>query len=67
MNLVDGARKDAALDREALAQVADLEESLAKAEALGGKRVMERIDIPDRPSIAQAADPEGNVIGLVQQ
>jgi len=48
-------------------QVADLGETLAKAEALGGRRVMERIDIPDRPSIAQAADPEGNIIGLVQQ
>jgi predicted enzyme related to lactoylglutathione lyase len=48
-------------------QVADLEESLAKAEALGGRRVMERLDIPGRPSIAQAADPEGSVIGLVQQ
>jgi predicted enzyme related to lactoylglutathione lyase len=48
-------------------QVADLAETLERAEALGGRRVMERLDIPDRPSIAQAADPEGNIIGLVQQ
>lgn len=48
-------------------QVLDLHETLAKAEALGGKRVMEPIDIPGNPSIAQMADPEGNVIGLVKQ
>jgi predicted enzyme related to lactoylglutathione lyase len=48
-------------------QVADLTESLARAEALGGSRVMEPFDVPGGPTVAQAADPEGNVIGLVQQ
>lgn len=40
-------------------QVADLADALVKAESLGGK--------PGRPTVAQATDPEGNVIGLVQQ
>jgi predicted enzyme related to lactoylglutathione lyase len=48
-------------------QVADLKESLAKAAELGGKRVMEPFDVPNGPTVAQIADPEGNVIGLVQQ
>jgi hypothetical protein len=48
-------------------QVADLKESLAKAVMLGGKRVMEPFDVPGGPTVAQIADPEGNVIGLVQQ
>ncbi len=42
-------------------------ETLAKAEPLGGRRVMEPFDVPDGPTVAQMADPEGNVIGLVKQ
>jgi uncharacterized protein len=48
-------------------QVADLKESLAKAVTLGGKRVMEPFDVPNGPTVAQIADPEGNGVGLVQQ
>ena len=40
---------------------------MAGAEALGGRRVMEPFDVPDGPTVAQMADPEGNVIGLVKQ
>lgn len=48
-------------------QVLDLVETLAKAETLGGRRVMEPFDVPGGPTIAQMSDPEGNVIGLVKQ
>lgn len=48
-------------------QVRDLQESLAKAEQLGGKRTAEPFDVPGGPTIAQIADPEGNLVGLVQQ
>ena len=44
----------------------DLQASLDKAEALGGKTVMAPMDIPDGPSIAQFSDPAGNVIGLAK-
>jgi uncharacterized protein len=45
-------------------QTDDLRASLDKAEALGGKTVLEPMDIPDGPSIAMFADPQGNVVGL---
>ncbi|MEX1193742.1 MAG: VOC family protein [Dehalococcoidia bacterium] len=48
-------------------QVLDPLETLAKAVTLGGRRVMEPFDVPGGPTIAQMADPEGNVIGLVKQ
>jgi predicted enzyme related to lactoylglutathione lyase len=48
-------------------QVADLRDSLAKAVTLGGQRIQEPFDVPNGPTVAQIADPEGNVIGLVQQ
>jgi uncharacterized protein len=47
-------------------QVADLQAALAKAEQLGGKTIMAPMDVPDGPSIAQFADPEGNVVGLIK-
>lgn len=47
-------------------QVADLQAALDKAEKLGAKTVMAPMDIPDGPSIAQFADPEGNVVGLIK-
>lgn len=46
-------------------QTDDLKKSLDQAEKLGGKTIMPPMDIPDGPSIAQFADPEGNIIGLV--
>ncbi len=48
-------------------QVADLRASLEKAELLGGKKVLDPIDLPAGPTIARIQDPEGNFIGLVQQ
>lgn len=46
-------------------EVDDLEASLAKAESLGGSRVLEPTDIPSG-QIALFADPEGHVVGLMQ-
>jgi len=48
-------------------QVVDLNETLAKAEEMGGKAVMQPMDVPDGPTIAMFEDPEGNTIGLVKQ
>jgi predicted enzyme related to lactoylglutathione lyase len=48
-------------------QVASLGDSMAKAVELGGKRVMEPLDVPNGPTVAQIEDPEGNTVGLVQQ
>lgn len=48
-------------------QVVDLEETLRKAESLGGKAVMPPMDVPGGPTIAQLEDPEGNRVGLVKQ
>ena len=48
-------------------QVVDLDETLKKAESLGGKAVMQPMDVPGGPTMAQFADPEGNIIGLVKQ
>jgi len=47
-------------------EVADPAAALKKAESLGGKTIMPPMDVPGGPRIAQFADPEGNVIGLVQ-
>jgi predicted enzyme related to lactoylglutathione lyase len=48
-------------------QVLSLIDTLARTVELGGKRVMEPFDVPGGPTIAQMADPEGNIIGLVKQ
>ena len=48
-------------------QVSDLKDSLVHAEELGGRVVMQPIDVPNGPTVARIADPEGNVISLVQQ
>ena len=48
-------------------QVVDLNETLRLAEELGGKAVMQPMDVPDGPTIAQCEDPEGNRVGLVKQ
>ncbi len=47
-------------------EVVDPAAALKKAERLGGKTVMPPHDVPGGPQIAQFADPEGNVIGLVK-
>jgi predicted enzyme related to lactoylglutathione lyase len=48
-------------------QVLDLDETMRKAESMGGKSVFGPMDVPDGPTIAQIQDPEGNVIGLIKQ
>ncbi len=48
-------------------QVVDLNEPLATAEEMGGKAVMQPMDIPDGPTIAMIEDPERNTIGLIKQ
>jgi predicted enzyme related to lactoylglutathione lyase len=47
--------------------VADLRDSLVQAEELGGKVLMQPIDVPQGPTVARISDPEGNVLTLVQQ
>jgi len=48
-------------------QVLDLVETLRKAEEMGGRVVLQPFDVPGGPTIAQMADPEGNLVGLVKQ
>ncbi len=48
-------------------QVVDLDETLRKAEEMGGRAVMQPLDVPGGPTVAQMADPEGNLVGLVKQ
>lgn len=46
--------------------MADLRESLLLADRLGGKAVLQPIDVPNGPTLAQIEDPEGNLVGMVQ-
>jgi predicted enzyme related to lactoylglutathione lyase len=46
--------------------VPDVEEALAKAEALGGSRVMGPEKIGDMVELGQFKDPEGHVVGVVK-
>lgn len=48
-------------------QVRDLGASLKKAEELGGRMLSGPVDLPNGPTIAAIADPEGNRVTLVQQ
>ena len=47
--------------------VPDVEAALAKAESLGGSRLFGPDEIMDGMILGQFADPEGHVIGLVNQ
>jgi predicted enzyme related to lactoylglutathione lyase len=47
-------------------QVPDLQATLDQAVARGGKVVMPPMEIPGVVTMAQFADPQGNVIGLVK-
>jgi predicted enzyme related to lactoylglutathione lyase len=47
-------------------EVPDVEEALAKAESLGGTRVMGPETIMDMIELGQFKDPEGHLIGLVK-
>jgi len=47
-------------------QVPDLQATLDQATAMGGKVVMPPTEIPGVVTLAQFADPEGNVVGLIK-
>jgi uncharacterized protein len=47
-------------------EVPDIEAALAKAESLGGTRVMGPETIMDQVELGQFQDPEGHVIGVVK-
>jgi uncharacterized protein len=48
-------------------EVPDVEAALAKAESLGGSRLMGPDEVPGGgPVIGQFSDPEGHAIGLIQ-
>jgi predicted enzyme related to lactoylglutathione lyase len=47
-------------------QVEDVQAHLDKAASLGGKVVMPLTEVAGMVTLAQIADPEGNVIGLVK-
>ena len=47
-------------------EVPDLEAALSKIESLGGSMVMGPEDVPEGPTIAMFADPEGHLVGLVK-
>jgi predicted enzyme related to lactoylglutathione lyase len=48
-------------------QVLNPVETLRKAEEMGGRATMQPFDVPGGPTIAQMADPEGNLVALVKQ
>lgn len=47
-------------------EVDDPAATLEQISSLGGKTVQEPMDIPEGPTIAMFADPEGHLIGLVK-
>ena len=48
-------------------QVRDLAASLTRAAELGGRVVIERLQVPDGATLALIEDPEANRVMLVQQ
>jgi uncharacterized protein len=46
-------------------EVPDVEAALAKAESLGGRRLMGPDKVTDQAEIGQFADPEGHLIGVI--
>jgi predicted enzyme related to lactoylglutathione lyase len=48
-------------------QVRDLGAAIEKAKNMGAEMVMPPFDVPNGPTIAQIRDPEGSLLGLVQQ
>jgi uncharacterized protein len=46
-------------------EVADVEAGLAKAESLGGARVMGPMELPRGGKIGLFSDPEGHVVGVM--
>jgi uncharacterized protein len=48
-------------------EVGSIEDTLSMVESHGGKRVLEPTQMPNGPLIAMFTDPEGRVVGLVQE
>jgi predicted enzyme related to lactoylglutathione lyase len=48
-------------------EVEDPAAALAQIEQLGGKTIQPPMDVPNGPTIALFADPEGHVVGLVKR
>lgn len=48
-------------------EVDDPAATLEKISSIGGRTVTEPMDVPNGPTIALFADPEGHVIGLVKR
>jgi predicted enzyme related to lactoylglutathione lyase len=46
--------------------VPDLEVALSKIEGLGGSTVMGPTEVPEGPTLAMFADPEGHLVGLLK-
>ena len=47
-------------------EVPDVEAALAKAESLGGTRLMGPEEVPGGPELGMFADPEGHAVGVVK-
>jgi len=48
-------------------EVGDIVDALMRVESHGGKRVLEPTRMPKGPLIALFSDPEGRVVGLIEQ
>ena len=48
-------------------QVLDLRASMDRAVELGGSIIAQPFDVPNGPTVARIADPEGNHVALIQQ
>lgn len=48
-------------------RVPSCDDYLRKAESLGGKTVVPRTEIPNMVTFALLADPEGNVVGIIEE
>ena len=46
-------------------QVDDINDSLAKIEAAGGKKIVGPVTLPDKRQFAWFSDPEGNMVALI--
>ncbi|MCB2212635.1 VOC family protein [bacterium] len=46
--------------------VDDIDASIAKVQELGGTVIVPKMDVPNGPTIAMFNDPDGNMVGLVQ-
>jgi predicted enzyme related to lactoylglutathione lyase len=47
--------------------VPSIDDAISKVAASGGRIVTEKVSIPDVGTMVYAADPEGNVFGMLQQ